>query len=159
MKALMLIDAQVNMLFGEWALPNAESIREKLEERLLQARQVGEPVIQVLNDPEEGWPIEQFDPVFKPEPEDTVIWKSTFSVFESHPELAATLKAQGIDSLEVIGMQSELCLRSSVIDALKEHFEVIVPVGMHFTYNAEDKGFLQVAAEVQAELEKLGARS
>lgn len=159
MKALMLIDAQVNMLFGEWALPNAESIREKLQARLDEARQQGMPIIQVLNDPEEGWPLDQFDPVFKPEAEDTVIWKGTFSVFESNPTFAAELKLRGIDSLEVIGMQSELCLRSSVIDALKEHFEVTVPTGMHFTYNADDKGFLQVAAEVQAELEKLGAKA
>lgn len=159
MKALMLIDAQVNMLIGQWALPNSPEIQAKIQTRLDQARAAGEPIIQVLNDPEEGWPLDQFDPVFKPEAQDEVIWKHTFSVFESNPEFAAQLKAKGIDELEVIGMQSELCLRSSVIDALKEHFKVSVPQGMHFTYNGEDKGFLQIAQEVQAELEKLGANA
>ncbi|MFM6980539.1 MAG: cysteine hydrolase family protein [Micrococcales bacterium] len=155
----MLIDAQVNMLFGQWALPNAEDIRAKLQSRLEAARAAGQQIIQVLNDPEEGWPLDQFDPVFKPEDSDIVIWKSTFSVFESNPEFAATLEALGIDELEVIGMQSELCLRSSVIDALKENFKVTVEPGMHFTYNSDDKGFLEVAAEVQRELEGLGAKS
>jgi nicotinamidase-related amidase len=159
MKALMLIDAQVNMLFGQWALPNAEHIRELLQQRLEVAREQGTQVVQVLNDPEEGWPLDQFDPVFKPVEADIVIWKSTFSVFESNPQFAAQLKALGITELEVIGMQSELCLRSSVIDALKENFEVIVPIGMHFTYNSDDKPFDEIAAEVQTELESLGAKA
>lgn len=159
MKALMMIDAQVNMLTGQWALPNAEDIIGKLQARLDEARAAGQPIIQVLNDPEEGWPLEQFDPYFKPAEDDIVIWKGTFSVFESNPEFAAELKARGIDSLEVIGMQSELCLRSSVIDALKEEFDVTVPTGMHFTYNSDDKGFLEISAEVQDELEKLGAKA
>lgn len=159
MKALMLIDAQVNMLFGQWALPNSERIREKIQNSLDAARTAGQQIIQVLNDPEDGWPLDQFDPVFKPEESDIVIWKSTFSVFESNPEFADQLKALGIDELEVIGMQSELCLRSSVIDALKASFKVTLPEGMHFTYNADDKGFLEISAEVQAELEKLGANA
>lgn len=156
MKALMIVDAQVNMLVGDWALPEAERAIELLGNRLAQAAEAGERVIQVLNAVEEGWPEELFDPFFKPAETDLVIWKDTPSVFESNPELAATLKGLGIDELELIGMQSDLCLRASALDANQLGFTVIVPRATHFTYGNDNQSASEISDAAQDEFRAAG---
>lgn len=157
-KALMVIDAQVNMLTGEWALPDSEKIIRVLAERIQRARQDGTPIIQVLNEVEEGWPVELFDPYFKPNTEDFVIWKATPSVFESNPEFAAKLQALGYRELELIGMQSDLCLSASAIDAAKLGFKVSAPAGLHFTYPSETQAASEISQEWQERMAEHGVQ-
>ncbi|MEO0049171.1 MAG: hypothetical protein RL556_503 [Actinomycetota bacterium] len=152
----MVIDAQVNMLIGKYAIPNAEEFTQKLQARIDKARAESTPVIHVLNDVEEGWPVDQFDPVFKPTESELVIWKALPSVFESNPNFATELKELGYDELELIGMQSDLCLRESALDAVKLGFSVSAPKGLHSTYDNDGKTAAQIAEEAQAEFTQAG---
>lgn len=158
MKALMLVDAQVNMLTGDWALPEAEKAVALLGEKLQQAHEAGVQVIQVLNAIEEGWPEELFDPYFAPTDSDIVIWKDTPSVFESNPQFAETLRSIGVSELEVIGMQSDLCLRASALDALKLGFEVTVARATHFTYGNENQTHTEISDAMQDEMVAAGIK-
>jgi nicotinamidase-related amidase len=97
--------------------------------------------------------------VFSPTAQELVVRKTTMNVFESNPELAAELRNRGIDQLEIIGVQSELCLRSSALGALENGFKISVPEGLHSTYDGgrpgatEGPSASELGREVQNELE------
>jgi nicotinamidase-related amidase len=69
------------------------------------------------------------------------------------------LKAAGYDELEMIGLQSELCIFESSKGALAAGFKVILPTGMHATMDTEEAGGSVISAGIQAQLEELGATS
>jgi nicotinamidase-related amidase len=127
-KALMVVDVQFSMFFGDWALPDANPLLRAIGDRILKARDAGELVIHVQNDgpeDEEDAPgLPMWELVFSPTAQELVVRKTTMNVFESNPELAAELRSRGIDQLEMIGVQSELCLRSSALGALENGFKI-----------------------------------
>ena len=138
-QALLVVDVQVNMVVGQYAVPNAEQFLAKFEQRILEARKNGQDVIWVQNDgPEddvdepfsEGWQL-----YFEPVEGDRVIRKTTQNVFESNPRLAAELEADGIDSLELIGMQSEYCVQASARGAKAAGFDVVLQPDLHATFH------------------------
>ncbi len=49
-----------------------------------------------------------------------------YSAFE-RPELGALLRERGIDSLTVVGLATDYCVRNTALDALEQGFEVTVP--------------------------------
>jgi nicotinamidase-related amidase len=138
-KALLVVDVQVNMVVGPYAVPNADEFLRKFEQRILEARKNGEDVIWVQNDGPEGDVDEPFSEGwqlhFEPAEGDRVVRKTTQNVFESNPELAAQLKAAGIDSLELIGMQSEYCVQASARGAKAAGLEVVLQPDLHATFH------------------------
>jgi nicotinamidase-related amidase len=63
------------------------------------------------------------------------VWrKTTKDVFESNPDLAGWLRDQGITELDVIGLQSEMCVRSSTLGARSAGFTASPVPGLHGTY-------------------------
>jgi nicotinamidase-related amidase len=86
-----------------------------------------------------------------------VVRKTTKSVFESNPSLADELRAGGVDELEMIGLQSELCVFESSKSALSEGFKVVLPEGMHATYDSEGVTAAAISKDIQRTLEELGA--
>jgi nicotinamidase-related amidase len=97
--------------------------------------------------------------VFSPTEKELVARKTTMDVFESNPELVAELRGRAIDELEIIGVQSELCLRSSALGALSHGFKIYVPAGLHSTYDGGYPGATsgpsasELSRQVQIELE------
>jgi streptothricin hydrolase len=162
-KALMVVDVQFSMFFGDWALPDANPLLRAIGDRILKARGAGELVIHVQNDGPEGEEdapgLPMWELVFSPTAHELVVRKTTMNVFESSPELAAELRNRGIDQLEIIGVQSELCLRSSALGALEHGFTISVPEGLHSTYDGGHPGAIggpsasELRREVQNELE------
>ncbi len=140
--ALMVIDVQVSMFFGPWPVVNAQELLKRIGDRVLEARLRSEPVVFVQNDgpddemdaPGEPW----WELVLAPKDNELVIRKTTQDVFESNPTLADELRARGIDSLEFVGVQSDMCLRASALGAKRNGFEVVVKRELHSTY---DGGF------------------
>ena len=167
-KALMVVDVQFSMFFGDWALPDANPLLRAIGDRILKARDAGELVIHVQNDgpeDEEDAPgLPMWELVFSPTAQELVVRKTTMNVFESNPELAAELRSRGIDQLEMIGVQSELCLRSSALGALENGFKISVPEGLHSTYDGGHPGATEgpsaseLRREVQIELEAAMAK-
>ena len=162
-KALMVVDVQFSMFFGDWALPDAKSLLRAIGDRILKAREAGDLVIHVQNDgPEDeadapGLPM--WELVFSSTGHELVVRKTTMDVFESNPELVAELRTRAIDELEIIGVQSELCLRSSALGALSHGFKIFVPAGLHSTYDGGYPGATsgpsasELRSQVQIELE------
>ncbi|MCX8529780.1 MAG: isochorismatase family protein [Rhodoluna sp.] len=160
-RLLVVVDVQKAMVTGQWAVANAEDFLAKWGARIEEAREEGTPVLFVQNDGEEPWDDAPGHPgwelFFTPRGEERTVRKTTLNVFESNPELAGEIKAQGFDELEMIGLQSELCVFESSKGALAHGFKVILPTGMHATMDTEEAKGSTISAGIQAQLEELGA--
>ena len=164
-KALMIVDVQTSMFFGPWPVPESEGLLKRIGDRLLKARLEGEAVIHVQNDgpademdaPGEPW----WELVLSPKASELVIRKTTQNVFESNPDLASKLQAQGIDEIELVGVQSDMCLGESAKGAHKNGFKIIVNRELHGTYDGGYPGsedptpHSEISDRIQRELDDL----
>lgn len=162
-RLLVVVDVQMAMVTGDYAVPAAEEFLAKWEARIESARADGQKVLFVQNDGEEPWDDAPGHPgwelYFKPADQERTVRKTTMNVFESNPNLAAELKGEGVTELEMIGLQSELCVFESSKGALAAGFAVLLPEGMHATYDSEDGQAKApaIAEGIQEQLEALGA--
>ena len=157
-KALVVVDVQVCMFFGPWPVPDADGLLFRIANRVLSARIDAVPVVWVQNDGPEGeldapgmpfWEL-----ALAPRVGELVVRKTTQDVFESNPELAQELQARGIDELEIVGLQSEMCLRASALGAKRAGFNVTVDRTLHGTYGQEGRSADEISDAVQSELEQ-----
>ncbi|KIQ18244.1 isochorismatase [Rhodococcus sp. Leaf7] len=74
---------------------------------------------------EEGSPLGDFPPEPRPLDGETVVTKQYASAFFG-TSLAATLTAQGIDTLYICGLTTSGCIRASATDALQHGFRPLV---------------------------------
>jgi streptothricin hydrolase len=160
--ALILVDAQRNVLEGEEPVRGAAEVRPALERLLASARACGATVIHVHNDgqpsdpdePEtEGWEL-----VFRSVGDELVVRKSEPNAFGSNPQLAQVLRDEGVDRVATAGMQSEFCVQGTSLGAISEGFEVSVPRGAHATYGATSSEAVALLASVEQELEAEGVQ-
>jgi hypothetical protein len=100
--ALLLVDAQRNMLEGDDAVPSAFEMKKVLSRILAEARVAGALIVHVQNDgppgsvdePDTGgWQL-----VFVPEDGEVVVRKDESDTFLANPELAETLRSRGVES-------------------------------------------------------------
>jgi nicotinamidase-related amidase len=154
-KGLMLVDVQRNMLDGEGAIEGAVAFREALSGLLERAREAGVPVVHVKNDGAEGDPDEPgtngWEFVFTPLPGEPVVRKNVGDTFQANPALADVLRAMGVDSLVVVGLQSEYCIRDTTRGALLRGLEVVLPSDGHATYDTEEPASA-ISARITGEL-------
>ncbi|KQR52940.1 hypothetical protein ASF88_13915 [Leifsonia sp. Leaf336] len=136
---LILVDVQRNMLEGPGAVSGASEFRELLSGLLDAARDADAAIIHVKNDGTAGDPDEPGTPgwelVFTPLPGEPIVRKDAPNAFESNPALADVLRAMGVDTVVVAGLQSEYCVQATAVGALERGFDVIVPAGAHTTYD------------------------
>jgi streptothricin hydrolase len=158
--ALLLIDAQRNMLEGPDAIPSAPSVRPVLEQLLDDARHSRAVVVHVQNDGNSGDPDEPmtfgWELVFPPAEGESVVRKETCDVFESDRELASRLRSSGVDRVVVAGMQSEFCVEESSLGALREGFGVVLPHDAHGTYDSGAESASAVSSAVEQKLAGAG---
>ena len=162
-KALMVIDVQKWGFTGNWQVADSEGLLARIQQRVDEARANGEFIVHVQNDGAEGeadapggeyWPV-----MIEPEGDEWLVNKTTSNTFETNPDLADRLRAAGIDELELVGCQSEMCVRSTALGARAQGFTVTLPVGLHGTYDEETftgkpgKTAVEFIAEVQAEID------
>jgi len=82
-------------------------------------------------------------------------------MFESNPDLAASLRAQGVKHLVFVGLQTDFCVRASILGAIASGFDatnITLLQGAHSTYNdaSTGKSYLQVKEDVEKQLSDLG---
>ncbi len=162
-KALMVIDVQKWGFTGNWQVADSEALLQRIQQRVEAARANGEMIVHVQNDAPEGeldapggpfWPV-----MIEPIGDEWLVNKTTKDTFETNPDLADRLRAAGIDELELVGCQSENCVRSTALGARAEGFKVSLPPGLHGTYDESTftgkpgKTALEYIAEVQAEID------
>ena len=86
--------------------------------------------------PEQGTPDWNIHPDISPHETDTIIQKSTSSAFDG-TELSGILHQGKIETLIICGLQSEFCVASTGLDALRLGYKVIVAQNCHSTFPSE----------------------
>jgi nicotinamidase-related amidase len=165
-KALLVVDVQNWGFAGDWPVPDSDALLARIRDRVELSRAGGELVVWVQNDGDDGEmdaPGEYFWELTLTPADGERVWrKTTKDVFESNPDLAAWLRDEGIDSLDIVGLQSEMCVRSSTLGARDAGFTARAIPGLHGTYpegTHDESGptgvsAAELAARVDAELSK-----
>lgn len=141
--ALLIVDVQVAM-FSPLEGPmvwNGEKVLHNIDLLLENARATATPVIFVQHtSPEdaeyaEGLPTWYIHPEIAPLPGETVVRKAYWDSFQD-TELESVLQAKGIDSLIIVGMQTEYCLDTTVRSALARGYGVVLVKDAHTTFDS-----------------------
>lgn len=148
--ALLIIDVQRALCAGEYEVFESRRVVDRVNHLLRLARGSGAPVVFVQHEEaggpmahgSEGW---QLDPALNALPSDVYVRKKTCDSFHD-TELHALLQARGIEHLVVCGLQSELCVDSTVRRALALGYPVTLVEDAHATL---DSGAL-TAAQISA---------
>ena len=139
-QALMVIDVQRWGFTGDWQVANSEALLARIRNRVeLERAKSDTLIIHVQNDAPEGeldapggpfWPL-----MIEPIGGEWLVNKTTADTFETNPDLADRLRVAGVSEIEIIGCQSENCVRATLITAREEGFKATLPVGLHGTYD------------------------
>jgi nicotinamidase-related amidase len=139
--AVVVVDMLVDHLTPGAALevPRARGIVPAMRQRLADARAAGQPVVYLCDHHEPGdpdllsWPDHNLGdprasvwPELAPEASDLVVPHRHYSGF-SETALDATLRAAGVDALEITGCITEIHVYATVLDALQRGYRVTVP--------------------------------
>ena len=157
----MVIDVQKWGFTGNYQVADSETLLTRIRNRVeLERAKSNGLIIHVQNDAPEGeldapggefWPL-MIDPIRG----EWLVNKTTADTFETNPDLADRLRAAGVDEIEIIGCQSENCVRATLITAREEGFKVTLPAGLHGTY--DEGAFTGVpgltAAEISAKIQQ-----
>lgn len=137
-RALLVVDVQNWGFAGDWPVPDAGTLLANIEAEVARSRAMGDLVVWVQNDggdDEMDAPGEFFwELTLKPADGETVWRKTAQDVFESQPALADFLRQHDITDVELIGLQSEMCVRSSTLGARAAGFTAAPMPGLHGTY-------------------------
>ncbi len=142
-KALMVLDAQVNMFDDDFYVYDGERILEVIRSLAERARSVGVEVIYLRNNGNSGEPDEPGSPGWKihskitPQEGDSIFDKSSPDAFEG-TELQRNLEAKRVGKLIVVGMQTEMCVAATCRRAAKFGYEVTLVEDGHTTFDWDE---------------------
>jgi nicotinamidase-related amidase len=156
--ALVVIDAQVDMFDPSCPVAHASSLIARIAGLIARARAANVPIVFIRNnggigDPDEpGTPGWEIHPDLRPDSGDMVVGKSTGNAFDNTP-LDAALKKLHVSRLVMTGLQSEYCVRDTVLGALSHNYAVTLVADGHSTYAADGRAASEICAAVNAELQ------
>ncbi|WP_017537704.1 isochorismatase family protein [Nocardiopsis halophila] len=158
--ALVLIDAQQNMLVGDEAVPSAPDVGPALADLLARARAAGAVVVHVQNDGGPDEPDEPHTPgwelVHAPEPGEHVVRKGECDAFAG-TDLAGLLSRAGVRTAVLAGMQSQYCVAATARGALGQGLDTVLVAGAHATYD-EDEDAHAISRATEQDLRAEGVR-
>ena len=143
-QALLIIDAQVNMFDEDFCVYNAKEITENIRFLIQAARKTKTPVIFIRNNGEKGdpdipgTPGWKIHPSFVPIKGETIIDKQGPDAFAG-TNLQEELKSKDIEKLIIAGMQTEVCIETSVHRSKALGYQVIVAEDAHTTFDFDDQ--------------------
>lgn len=155
--ALILIDLQVNMFEPSCPVWAADRLLAELSALLERARAAHVPIIFVRNcgqtgDPDErgskGW---ELHPSFCPGAEEVVLDKTTSDTFAS-TALDAELQKRRVTHLVIAGLQSEFCVKATVLGAWARNYEITLVADGHSTFDGKPKTAAEKSAELNEQL-------
>ncbi len=156
-QALLIIDAQVNMLLGENPVYQAGVVKANLLHLLEKARQKDITVVFVRNNGGAGSPDTpgspgwEIDPAFSTRAGDVTIDKWYPDAFKE-TTLQAELAARGIRSLVIGGMQSEYCIDATSRGAVELGYQVTVANDAHSTYASGSSSASDIIERINRDL-------
>ena len=142
-KALLILDVQANMFAPAFHIADGERILTVIGSLVDRARTDSAPVIYVRNDGGPGEPDERGTPGWEIHPQiaplssDIVLDKSGPDAFEG-TGLRQKLDAHGVDSLVIVGMQTELCVDTTCRRAVQLGYEVTLVEDGHTTFDWDE---------------------
>ncbi|MGD8813381.1 MAG: cysteine hydrolase family protein [Anaerolineales bacterium] len=155
--ALIVLDTQVNMFDEEFCVHDPEGILSRIETLISSAKQAKNPVFFVRNNGGEGDPDApgspgwEIHPRIKPASDKHVIDKTSPNAFEG-TNLQDLLQGLGVEELVIVGMQTEMCVRSTCLAALDKGFEVTLAEDGHTTFDFEDQSAFKSILQLNEEL-------
>jgi nicotinamidase-related amidase len=141
--ALLVIDAQMNLLDGPSAVPSAPKTIAHIAELLAAARKAGALVVHLQNDgqpaaPDDpdspGWAIH---PAAEPRSNEPLLRKSGDDGFEG-TDLETLLRQADVRRLAAAGLLSEMCVSATIRAAFARGFEVVLVRDAHATYDLQE---------------------
>ena len=141
--ALLVIDAQMNLLDGPRAVPSAPKTTSHITELLAAARNAGALVVHVQNDGQTGAPDDPdspgwaIHPAAEPRSNEPLLRKSGDDGFEG-TDLEMLLREAGVHRLAVAGLLSEMCVSSTIRAAFAHGFQVVLVSDAHATYDLQE---------------------
>jgi nicotinamidase-related amidase len=157
-KALLVIDAQVNMFDENLPVYDADGMISRIGGLIEQARTAGAPVIFIQNngsadDPDwPGTPGWEILPALNPQPADLVIQKTTPDSFHQ-TSLQAELAARGVKELVIAGMQTDWCVQTTIRRAADLGYSVTLVRDGHSTFDGKAQTAPEIIAEYNRQLE------
>ncbi|MFE7120265.1 isochorismatase family protein [Streptomyces sp. NPDC057654] len=139
-EALIVVDAQVAFMTGEEAAPAAAELQVQLKSLLSRAREAGAVIVHLQNDgapgtaDEPGTPGWELHLPVESGPRETVIRKEEDNGFEG-TRLGDLLVEEGVRSIVVCGLMSEMCVLATARAALERDYRVVLPHDAHATYD------------------------
>ena len=141
--ALLVIDAQMNLLDGPRAVPSAPKTTSHITELLAAARNAGALVVHLQNDGQTGAPDDPdspgwaIHPAAEPRSNEPLLRKSGDDGFEG-TDLEMLLREAGVHRLAVAGLLSEMCVSSTIRAAFAHGFQVVLVSDAHATYDLQE---------------------
>jgi nicotinamidase-related amidase len=148
--ALVLIDVQVNM-FEPDPVHDSKQLMPTLTRLLAQARQAHIPVIFVQNNGETGAPDEpntpgwHIHPALAPTEDETVLQKEMEDAFYQTP-LSQKLAELGVTRLIIAGLQTEMCVDTTIRAAKSRDYDVTLVADGHSTFDSPALTAVQIIA-------------
>lgn len=154
--ALIVVDAQVNMLDPPHPVHDASGLLVRLIELVRRARIDGAPVLFVRNCGGPGEPDEPGTPGWEVHPAlaprgSAAVDKRQCDSFEGTP-LEDMLRQLGAGRVVIAGMQSEYCIEATCRGAAARGFEVTLVEDGHSTYASGDESASAISARVNRSL-------
>ncbi|HEY0734433.1 MAG TPA: cysteine hydrolase family protein [Herpetosiphonaceae bacterium] len=142
-KALLIVDAQVNMFDSPPSLYRGEAVLSTLQALIAQARAAGTPIVYVRhNGPpgdvdEPGSPGWEIHPAIAPQAEDTIVDKTRPDAF-TETTLQQELESRQIQELILAGMQTDMCIDATCRHAVELGYNVTVVADGHSTFDGDE---------------------
>jgi nicotinamidase-related amidase len=142
-EALLVVDAQMDVLGDPHPVPAAGPLLARLRALLAAARGAGALIVHLQNDGAPGTPDEPGTPGWEIHPDvapaqgEPVVRKPTDDGFAGTP-LGTILEEAGVRRIAVAGLLSEMCVSATVRGALARGLGVVLVRDAHATYSLED---------------------
>jgi nicotinamidase-related amidase len=145
--ALLVVDVQEGFMQGDFAVYNAPEFLARTRELIEWARQESLPVVYVQHNeaPEYDGPIHHS---IAPLPTDPIVLKIYPDAFYE-TNLQEVLTDLGVQKLILMGLQTEMCVNSTLRAALQRNYEVTVIEDMHTTIDADQPATAIIAEHNQ----------
>lgn len=140
-QALVVVDVQSAFVSGEGAVPDAARLVDTTADLIARARRSGALVVHLQNDGAPGADDEPGTPGWalhhevRLEPAEVVIRKPRDDGF-ARTSLGRLLTDNGVTSLAVCGVMSEMCVQATARTALARGYRVVLPYDAHATQDA-----------------------
>jgi nicotinamidase-related amidase len=131
---------QTAFVSGGNAVPDAAGLLDRANELLERARAAGALVVHLQNDGPPGADDEPNTPGWElylpvaPGPREHIVRKPRDDGFDA-TRLGQLLTADGVRSLAVCGVMSEMCVQATARTALARGYRVVLPHDAHATYS------------------------